>query len=347
MDEMEKRGALVNRNIGVAGSGILSYRRGIRRKIDLALSLPRMIRLVLSLKNTVLNYSIVYVHGYRELLLVALASYFVDFRRRPAIVWHCHGLGDSAPPTFLVYLANQCRTIIAISKSVEDRLVEIGVNPGLISVVHNAALTDQTSTRLELPKPALPLKMPGSTTILLPSSSIREDKGIRVAIEALSGLPDKVQLWITGDPGDQVIGNYVRSLRHLIDRKKLSSRVYFIGRRSDIHRVMQVADIVLVPSLCREGFGLVAAEAMLLGKPVIVSNRGALPEVVGSSECGWIFDPSVPGNLETCVLDILNHPHDVEQRSVKGRKRAEKLFGFERWVETVTTILRQVGSDTE
>ncbi|NLS91636.1 MAG: glycosyltransferase family 4 protein [Planctomycetaceae bacterium] len=56
----------------------------------------------------------------------------------------------------------------------------------------------------------------------------------------------------------------------------------------DARDFYQVSRVVLMPSLWRESFGRVAAEAMINGIPVLASNRGALPEVVG--DAGFLFD---------------------------------------------------------
>ncbi len=341
MDSMEQLGVPVNRGVGVAGSGVLSYQGGLRKKIDHLISIPRLLRIMLSITKTARNYDVLYVHGYRELLLVTMSLFFINFRARSSIVWHCHGIAYGALPRFLVSLANRCNKVIAISDSVADCLAENGIHPDLICVVHNAALIDHnnlTHTPSNLPKRFKPSR---ATVILLPSSSIREDKGISIAVEAMSGLPEEVELWITGNEKDNACVDYIRSLKELIDEKALSSRVHFIGRRTDIHSVMSASDIVLVPSLCREGFGLVAAEAMLIGKPVVVSCRGALPEVVGSSEFGWVFDPSDPKALLNCLLDILSHPLEKRKRGDNGKSRAETLFSYDRWSQKVSNILRQ------
>jgi glycosyltransferase involved in cell wall biosynthesis len=68
---------------------------------------------------------------------------------------------------------------------------------------------------------------------------------------------------------------------------------------------LQVSKIVLMPSYYEETFGRVAAEAMLNGIPVIVSNRGALPEVVGSA--GFVL--AIPDHFQPDSLEI---PSDTE-----------------------------------
>ena len=66
------------------------------------------------------------------------------------------------------------------------------------------------------------------------------------------------------------------------------------------------ADLVIQPSLV-EGFGLTALEAMHCGVPVIASNTGALPEVVGDVRA--LFDPSkVPPAIAARIAEILSAP---------------------------------------
>ncbi len=65
--------------------------------------------------------------------------------------------------------------------------------------------------------------------------------------------------------------------------------------------------LVLMPSLCYESFGLVAAEAMLNGIPVLASNRGALPETIG--DAGFLFD--IPARYTSETRDVPT-PAEVE-----------------------------------
>jgi glycosyltransferase involved in cell wall biosynthesis len=93
--------------------------------------------------------------------------------------------------------------------------------------------------------------------------------------------------------------------------------------------------VILMPSLWNESFGLVAAEAMINGIPVLGSNRGALPETVGDG--GILFDipecytpetriVPTPGEVEAWVDTIIRLWDDKEfyaQATEKARQRAE------------------------
>ncbi|MBU2818033.1 glycosyltransferase family 4 protein, partial [Acidithiobacillus ferrooxidans] len=57
-------------------------------------------------------------------------------------------------------------------------------------------------------------------------------------------------------------------------------------------------DIVVVPSLWQEPLGLVVAEALAFGKPVIASKRGGIPEMIKDGENGLLFEPNRPEDLQ-------------------------------------------------
>jgi O-antigen biosynthesis alpha-1,3-mannosyltransferase len=87
----------------------------------------------------------------------------------------------------------------------------------------------------------------------------------------------------------------------------LAGRAEYVGYVSDAHRraLFEGASVLVLPSW-NEGFGLPALEAMALGIPVVASNRGALPEVVGGA--GVLFDPSRPDALADALDRVLKDP---------------------------------------
>jgi glycosyltransferase involved in cell wall biosynthesis len=107
------------------------------------------------------------------------------------------------------------------------------------------------------------------------------DKGVQVLAEAMAVLdrnaPGRFRLLLGGAPRFVDAGERVaveRSLvpvAHLVDRLGWVEPSEFLG----------TVDVLVVPSLAKESFGLVAAEAMAARVPVVVSDAGALPEVVG------------------------------------------------------------------
>jgi glycosyltransferase involved in cell wall biosynthesis len=101
-------------------------------------------------------------------------------------------------------------------------------------------------------------------------------------------------------------------------------RVRFLGYVDDetLAGIYAGATIFLLPSE-EEGFGLPALEAMASGAPVVVSDGGALPEVVG--EAGWIVRLSRPEELENALLECLSNASLRCELSEKGLRRAAEF----------------------
>jgi glycosyltransferase involved in cell wall biosynthesis len=169
---------------------------------------------------------------------------------------------------------------------------------------------------------------------------VRYDKGVHLAVRALQHLPTNVELWVTGEPEDAESATYKDDLQHLVDVGGLGGRVLFLGLRRDIYGIMSRADVIVVPSVWREPFGLVAAEAMALERPVVVANRGALPEVVDHGRAGLVFDPEVDGSLAEKVAETIADGAATGQRVENGRRRVNSLFGYDRWVSEIAEILK-------
>ena len=117
-------------------------------------------------------------------------------------------------------------------------------------------------------------------------------------------------------------------------------RVVFMGQPSDVQlaALMAGADAYCLPSLY-EGFGLTVLEAMACGTPVVVSDRGALPEVVG--EAGVVVEP------ESCAVAaalamLLPDPQRARRLGAAGAERAAR-FTWERTADGWLQVLLAAG----
>ena len=158
--------------------------------------------------------------------------------------------------------------------------------------------------------------------ILTTSSSDQPLKGLRFLLEAIASLRDRhtdIQLTVIG----KLKPNGSNAL--LIKKLKLEQHVHFKSELSTEELVQHYnsASIVVCPSLY-EGFGLPAAEAMACGKPVVATNGGALPEVIG--DAGRVV-PAGDAQALTAELDsLLNNPDTRQKLGQKARQRALSTF---------------------
>lgn len=101
-------------------------------------------------------------------------------------------------------------------------------------------------------------------------------------------------------------------------------------------RVMATADVTVVPSRSSESFGLVAAEAMAIGCPLVVSDAGALPEVVGTSY-PWVFPAGDADALKRLLEDVRRT--EPSETVTQMRRRWEELFSPRAGRERLRVIL--------
>jgi glycosyltransferase involved in cell wall biosynthesis len=131
-----------------------------------------------------------------------------------------------------------------------------------------------------------------------------------------AGVPDLV---IAGTiPGSD--GTLGPRLEHLTPRVRRTGYV----SDQELQRLYREASLLVLPSLT-EGFGITALEAMTVGVPVVASNRGALPEVVG--DAGILVNPENVSDLSAALEQVLADPGMRRSMSERGLQRA-RLFSW-------------------
>ena len=146
--------------------------------------------------------------------------------------------------------------------------------------------------------------------------------------------PDSPRLVIAGAPTDDAT-----PWLHRLQQPPLAGRVEHVGyvSESDRERLYSGALALVMPSL-DEGFGVPALEAMAAGVPVIASNRGALPEVLG--DAGTLLDPQDIDGFAAAMERAARERDWAVDRGVAGLARAASFT----W-RTTAVRLRQAYLD--
>jgi glycosyltransferase involved in cell wall biosynthesis len=136
----------------------------------------------------------------------------------------------------------------------------------------------------------------------------------------VAGRPDAPPLLLAG----RTVEQSTAILQQLTARPLLRGRVRHLGYVTDETRAQLYRDasMLVLPSL-EEGFGLPAVEAMQVGVPVVASNRGALPEVVGRA--GTLIDPLDETALAHAIESLLGEPGRRQAHTDAGRERARQF----------------------
>jgi len=179
-----------------------------------------------------------------------------------------------------------------------------------------------------LPMPEIPpAPLPLSPPVILLLGRLCPEKGFDTAVEAFSSLKEtgsNAQLLIAGEGPERP------RLEQLVGALHLRSSTQFMGkaRIEEVPSIINRATLVAMPSHF-EPFGLVALEAMQLGRPVIASCIGGLSEVVSDRVTGLLVPPQDSAALLKAMQDLLDHPEKAIEMGIQGRKRAIEQFSFE------------------
>ena len=208
---------------------------------------------------------------------------------------------------------SQADHIVCISEYTRQDLLNFSsLFPGLedkeITVVYNGLDTSIPYSKEEL-ETHLPEELQGKQ-YLLNIGVANPKKNQQAIIEAMPRIDEDVVLVV-----NDVNNSYARYLRDRASEIGVSGRLHFLENVSDRvkHSLLYHTEALVFPSLI-EGFGYPPVEAMVYGKPVILSRNGSLPEV-GGDVALYLKDAS-PWDVERALLELKTHrpdPHKIRE----------------------------------
>ncbi|NQT81153.1 MAG: glycosyltransferase family 4 protein [Candidatus Aminicenantes bacterium] len=162
-------------------------------------------------------------------------------------------------------------------------------------------------------------------------------KGPEFLIEAAKYIISKypeVFFIFTGD------GPLEQNLERQAFKSGIKDNIIFLGWRNDIAGIISVYDIFALPSL-NEGMGRVLVEAMALGKPIVASNVGGIPDLVTHGKNGFLVPPKNPEKLAKYIQILIG---DKEKRKKMGQagKEMVKNFSKEKMVEKIANLYEEL-----
>lgn len=151
-----------------------------------------------------------------------------------------------------------------------------------------------------------------------------ERKGLATAIAALARVPQPAHLIVVGR--DNRMGAYRRAAR----RHGVAQYVHFVGAQDDVRPYLWAADTLVHPALY-EAFGIVIAEAMAAGLPVLASQRtGAALSMLDGPETGRLFDALDVAGFGQAMTEFAHRDEDERRRASAACERIAESYSTER-----------------
>jgi glycogen(starch) synthase len=200
---------------------------------------------------------------------------------------------------------------------------------------HCSTVLNSLEMPRERPEP-LPIAEPRIVCI----GRLDPQKGFDFALDAFALVASKLpraRLVVAGDGPERA------ALEAQADRRGIQEKVDFCGwfPPSRVPDLLNQAALVLMPSRF-EPFGLVALQAAQMGRPVIASRVGGLPEVVVDGETGLLVDPENVPLLAQAIESLLAQPDRSVEMGAQARAHAERNFSWDRFVGHYEMLYKQL-----
>lgn len=327
------------RNLGwqveTAGpSGVLDGLGGVDHELAVSTSPLTVATTARRLRTLARSFDVVHVHG----LKAAVCAIAAGVHPRVLTI-HNVVLDDAAGRGAAVLrriersLPGRMDRTIAVSDEIRQRFAGVGADA--IHVVVPAGPTprpdhDAASVRSRLDVGDAPLV--ATVARMHPQKDL--PTMLRAARRVLDQRPDTRFVVVGDGPERPTVDAEHRRL-------ELGDAVQLIGARPNAADELAAADVVALSSIW-EGSPLVVAEAMLLGRPVVATAVGAVPEAVVDGETGRLVAPGDDEALAAAIIDLLDHPDRARRLAAAGHAVAVERFATDVLVEAVADHYREL-----
>jgi glycosyltransferase involved in cell wall biosynthesis len=216
--------------------------------------------------------------------------------------------------------------VIAISNFVKDQLIEAGIPSGKIIVRHLGVDTvrfcpDEKAREVWASGYAIrPEEIIISTVSVL--RSFKNPQTIVQACGLLAKRSVPFRLLVAGD------GAMLNELQQLAIELGVAGQIHWLGYCSDPASLLQASDIFVLAST-GEAFGLVLAEAMACGVPIVGSESGAIPEIVEDGVTGFLITPRDEVSFADAIERLARDEDLRRQTGANGLARVRERFSLE------------------
>ncbi len=232
------------------------------------------------------------------------------------VVYHVHEFNShSRINRFLIKLIDRkIEKYIAVSKCIEEDLIKIGIIPTKIVVVYNGVKCETVSENFNTKDSKVRIGIVGQ---------ISKSKGHLILFNVFHKLYSKnrnLTLKIFG----QGASEFINELKANAINGNYNEAVEWIDYEKDIRKIYTQLDILCIPSLQYESFGLVACEAGLFCIPVLASNIGGLREIIVDRQTGFLIDSD--DFLELRLIELIESYDLRISMGRSARKHVCKMF---------------------
>ena len=209
-----------------------------------------------------------------------------------------------------------------------------------VSVIHSCVEVEKFAGPLYPERIRTELGISGEAFLVGLVGRVSRDKGHLVLLEAvpeiLRELPNAIFIFV-GRAGPKM----ERLLREIIQSRGLERSVRLLGFREDIPDITAALDVSVLPALGTDSSPAVLKEALFLGKPVVASRIGGIPEIVPEEE-GILVPPGDPAHLAQAIITVLRRKreHITKPAALRLQEQFTPSFLCSSYLRVYEEVLR-------
>ncbi len=164
---------------------------------------------------------------------------------------------------------------------------------------------------------------------------------VRAAASVIETMPG-VRFLLVGDAPDGGTNIVKDTIINEIHSLAIADKITLAGYRTDIPELLAAMDVFVLASVKDEGVPQVISQAMAMGKPVVATNVGGIPEQVIDSVTGYLVEKANADQIADAVLRILASPEDAARMGEEGRIHAERNFSIEGMLDRTEALYERL-----
>ncbi len=304
-------------------------------------------RVLAAIRKIIVEHDINVIHGhdYKSDLFAYVVRRWL-WRRRIALLSTAHAwvMLDARGQLYRkldLFLMKRFDHLIAVSHATKAEMVEAGVAPETITVIHNAIDTDAWTRERAGGDLRGELGLRGTFPIVGYVGRIMPEKDLETWLRAaavLARVHANARFVLVGDGRD---GGTRTELELLAVELGIADRIIFTGYRSDLLAVYATFDIFLLTSR-REGLPNSLLEAMAMGLPVVTTDVAGAKELVVDRETGFVLPQGDVPRIADALGALAGDERLRREMAAAGRARIEQDFSFARRLERIEELYEKI-----
>ncbi|MCK4785106.1 MAG: glycosyltransferase family 4 protein [Desulfobacteraceae bacterium] len=229
---------------------------------------------------------------------------------------------------------------IAISNKIKEVLVKDGIPAGRIFVVPSG-INPNRFANAGKDYLIAEFNIKSSEQVVINVAHLAGHKGQQYLVRAIPLVLAKIptaRFFVVGG------GELMDKLKTLAASLGLKKELIFTGFRRDVGAFYQIADLFVMSSV-QEGLGTAVLDALALGKPVVATKSGGIPEIIKNGENGLLVSPADPKALSEGIIRMLTDDELAKRVARTGKSVVKQKFTIDTMVDRNIDVYRQILGD--